>query len=136
MMKVIKKLTIVMMAVVIMLNFFSTNVYAGTDKPGKNKIWDISSDGKYSGSGLAGTSDLYSNYYFTGVTKMKISVTNNSSKNKLKVKVFKKGAIFSSSSVTVPASGTTTWTISTDSSTKYYLEFLAPCDFSWYIKKG
>ncbi|MBD5090093.1 MAG: hypothetical protein HDT30_15025 [Clostridiales bacterium] len=114
---------------------------AATNKP--NSDWSLKTvkkggNGKYEGYGTCNTVDLYSAYYFKGVSKMKISVTNVSSKKSIKVKVYKYGKYWDScvSTVQVPANGTTTWTISTSSTDKYYVKFFKPADFTWSIEKG
>ena len=114
---------------------------AGTSKP--SSTWSLKAktsggNGKYEGTGTCNTVDLYSNYYFSGVSKMKITVNNKSTKKSMKVKVYEYGSWWDScvSTVEIPANGKTTWTISTDSKEKYYLKFFKPAQFSWSIKKG
>lgn len=103
------------------------------------EVWDLDINGKYTGSGKANSSNLYSNYNFTGVKKFKIQVKNRSSKNNLKVKVLKSIDNWPDQTVSkadIPKKGTTTWNVSVDKSAKYYIKFEAPCDFSWSIQKG
>jgi len=112
----------------------SIPVYAGVDKP--TSTWDLSSKGRYNFSGEAYAVDLYTNYYLTGKSSVTISITNKSTSKSMKAKLFEKSAWFiSESTVTVPANGTTTWTVSgLDKSAKYYIQFYNPCYFSGYIK--
>lgn len=112
-------------------------VMAGTSAP--SSTWNLRAkkDGKYKGSGSCNSVDLYSNYKFTGVSKMKISVTNKSKKKNIKVKVYKDKWLDSCvSTVTIPPNGNTTWAVSTSSSKKYFLRFFKPAEFSWSIKEG
>lgn len=68
---------------------------------------------------------------------MKITVTNKSKKKNIKVKIYKDKLLDSCvSTVTIPQNGKTIWTISTNSSKKYFLRFFKPAEFSWSIKEG
>lgn len=131
----VRILCVLLMSMILSLGMLSTTAFASISKP--TDTWNLASSGAYSFSGTANVSTLYSNYYLTGASSVEISVTNYSSKNNLKVKLYKKSAwFFSESSVTVPKSGKTTWTVTgLNSNTSYYLQFNAPSDFSGYIKK-
>lgn len=131
----IKKIVGVMAIVMCMLFCNTTNAYAGLSEPTTKKSLAIDS---YEGYGYANNSPLYSNYTFTGVSKMRLTVENNSSKNNLVVKVYQCGFLWDScvSTVTVPKNGETKWTISTEKAEDYYVRFEAPSNFNWKIEKG
>jgi|GEM_PF-4052098 len=133
-MKKIKNVLKLFSMLFICVVFISTPVYAGVDKP--TSTWDLSTKGKYTFSGEAYAVDLYTNYYLTGKSSVTISITNKSTSKSMKAKLWEKGAWFiSESSVTVPANGTTTWTVSgLSKSESYYIQFYNPCYFNGYIK--
>lgn len=93
---------------------------------------------EYEFHGLAQRENLYSNYYFTGVSKVVIYVTNNHSNKTLNV-YFKQerwGANTTVCKRSISAKNFEKWSVDVDSNTKYYLRFDAPCDFEGYIIKG
>jgi hypothetical protein len=99
--------------------------------------WNLSTKGKYSFSGSAKNNGLYTNYYFTGVDKVKIYVKNNGSSNFI-VDFCKKNLLNTTvDERTVYKNGYTTYTISSLSkSKKYFLYFVPPCSFEGYIVKA
>lgn len=109
----------------------------GTSEP-KNE-WNLATKGKYEFKGSANYDNLYSNYYFTGVSREKIVVYNYRSST-LTVTVLKKG-IFNTTVQTNQVAGNTTsnpavFYVNLDSSKKYILNFDAPSNFSGYIQKA
>lgn len=78
---------------------------------------------------------MYSDYLFTGTTRVRIRV-NNYSDEQLAVKLFEKSAwFFCETKAYIPADGITIWKYSgLESNKKYYLQFYAPSDFSGYIE--
>lgn len=105
----------------------------GTGKPSETWNWN---DGTYYFHGDAGMSDLYSNYYFTGASRVEIHVENNRDTS-LKVKLLKQqiGVDFAVSEETIPPNQYKTWSVELDSDRVYMLKFYAPCLFSGYISK-
>lgn len=55
----------------------------GVLKPSSSSVWNLYTQGRYDFSGNATGSDLYTNYYLTGKSSVKIVITNHSSKNNL-----------------------------------------------------
>ncbi len=100
----------------------------GQSKPGT--AWDFS-EGAYFFSGVANISDLYSNYYFTGISRVKIYVKNSHASKTLTVKLLKqqKGVDFAVSEEKIEHGEYKEWTVSLDSSKIYILKFYAPSDF-------
>lgn len=105
----------------------------GLSKP--TKVWNFSNEIYYF-SGVAATSDLYSEYSFTNANKFEISVYNHHSEE-LTVKLLKRqsGVDWSVSTKEMEGHGYMIWTVSVDSSSEYILKFYAPSDFSGSIKK-
>lgn len=106
----------------------------GVSKPSSE--WNLSSKGQYNFSGNSYSQTLYSNYYFTGVTKVEIKVTNNCT-SKLTVKLLKSqtGVDWSQSTKTINSGEYQIWSVSgLSTSSKYILSFSGPSDFSGYIK--
>lgn len=103
------------------------------NKPGE--CWNLANDGVYWFSGYANQSDLYSNYYFTGASKVEIYVENQHATKELTVKLLKQqtGVDFSVSTEKIPAGEYKKWSVSIDSSRNYILKFYAPSDFEGYI---
>ncbi len=111
--------------------------HAGTSKPSSTWNW---SNGSYSFHGAADSNNLYTNYKFTGMTKVSITVNNTSGKYDLEVRVKSVEAWWKPdktvSTAVIPHNGTCTWEISNlDSSKKYYIIFYAPCRFTGSITK-
>ena len=132
-MKKNKSLLILMVIMLMSISILPTSVFASVNKP--TNIWNLSTKGQYEFYGDANVSELYTNYLLTGASSVKISVTNNDV-NTLKIKLYKNGSLFSTSSVNIPAHGTTSWTVNgLSSSSNYYIKFYAPCHFEGYIKK-
>lgn len=99
--------------------------------------WDLSKNTKYNFSGKANTETLYTNYLFTGVSKVKIHVNNTSSSTlKVELKKDKSGLNTVTSSKKIEGNNYIEWTVNVDSSSKYYIRFVAPCNFNGYIEKA
>lgn len=105
-----------------------------TNKPGVAWNWN---NGRYNFSGTANISILYTNYYFTNATTLKIYVYNAHDTDSLKVKLLKKqtGIDWSVSTKTINANSSLTWTVTVSPSNIYYLSFLPPSDFVGYIER-
>lgn len=103
------------------------------NKPGT--AWNLANNGVYWFSGYANQSDLYSNYYFTGASRVEIYVKNQHATKELTVKLLKQqtGVDFSVSTEKIPAGEYKTWSVSIDSSKNYILKFYAPSNFEGYI---
>ncbi len=100
-------------------------------------IWNISQKGRYNFGGQADKSTLYSNYLFTGVSKVRIRVNNNSGKTlTVELKKDKSGLNTVTSYKRIKANSYAVWTVDIDSSAKYYLRFAAESNFSGYIEKA
>ncbi|MCM1577201.1 MAG: hypothetical protein NC078_00180 [Ruminococcus sp.] len=96
--------------------------------------WDFS-NGMYHADGKAVESaSLYTNYYFTGVTSLAISITNRGN-NAITVKLRSRGLINNShGSFVVSAYGDASKVFTNlDPDKQYFFEFTGPCDFSAYI---
>lgn len=135
----VSKIMISMFLIVLMVLVTPVETYAGTFTP--TSVWKLNTKGQYNFEGKASWSKLYTNYKFTGVSSVKIKVSNKHSSKQLVVKVIEVGTVLLGTNKTVqtvkvPVSGTTTWTKSISSSEKYYLSFSAPSNFSGYIKKS
>ena len=91
--------------------------------------------GDYHFEGSADLSDLYTNYYFKGISEFTISVVNYSDTT-LTVKVLCLGSIFDSTvDSTKVYSGCSVYSTfkNLDASKRYCLLFVAPCNFKGYI---
>lgn len=104
----------------------------GLSKP--TAIWNLGVSGYYTFSGWNSSDPLYSNYKFTGVSKVRISVTNNHSSS-VTVKLLKEqpGIDFSVSTETIKAGQNKLWTANMDSSRYYILRFSSPSNFEGFI---
>lgn len=148
---VMKKLTALFMSIAIAIPAMTTSVSAeevlygltiappsnsdGGISPQSNNMpteaWDFS-NGMYVANGKAvEEASLYTNYYFTNVNTLAISVTNRSN-NALTVRLRKKTLLGNVvSSFTVPANGNGSKAFANlDPKEKYFFEFMAPCDFT------
>lgn len=101
-----------------------------------DKTWNLSTKGKYNFSGWTGSGSLYSNYLFTGVSKVDIYV-NNLSSSRITVELKKDVTGFNpiSSIKTISGNNDQKWSVDIDSSSKYYLRFTGGGDFDGYIVK-
>lgn len=101
--------------------------------------WNLSTKGSYTFAGEANIQDLYSNYLFTGVTKVSIGCQNKRTDRVLTVKLVRDDPAFDTvvSSVSIPKGGYLAWPVTGLSSpSKYYLRFYAPCYFTGSISKA
>lgn len=123
-------------------NYFSTSVgdISTYDNTIPTNVWNLSSSGMYNFNGSAnGQASLYTNYLFTGVNTLAISVKNNHKSNALKVKVCQRINVGDYSisktieSFTVYSGNTVSRSVKVDSSKRYYLEFSSPSNFNGYI---
>lgn len=133
--KIIKKIVVVTLACMFLLNFSSQEASAAVNEPSLSKVWNLAQKGKYTGSGTAQYSNLYSNYWFTGVSKMKYSINNLGSKT-ITVNVYRSDSNVSYYRGYVPAYSSLSLTMNTNSSKKYELRFSAPCNFTYSVSKG
>ncbi|MBQ4057538.1 MAG: hypothetical protein IJD40_01250 [Lachnospiraceae bacterium] len=100
-----------------------------------DEAWDWS-EGRYNFGGTSQNVDLYSNYYFTNASKLRITVENECSFD-IKVKLLKQqtGIDWSVSTETVAGGETESWTVTVSSSEVYILKFYCPTSFEGYIEK-
>lgn len=120
------------------ITYESEIVPFGTSKPTDDKIWNLTSQGRYDFNGSSTGADLYSNYFLTGVSKVKIYVKNNDSV-KLKVKLLESqwGVDWSVSDMKIDGGEEAAWTASNlDPSKKYILKFYGPSYFWGYIERA
>lgn len=129
---VLKRVNVIILTTMIFLSL-STTAFAGLSEP--KETWNLKEKGKYTFEGNASRNDLYSNYLFTGTTRVEIFVINKG-EDELTVKLFEKNAwFFSETDADIPRKGKTTWEYDElDKNEKYYLQFYAPCKFEGYIK--
>lgn len=108
--------------------------YSTNDNTYPRTTWNLSTRGKYDFSGDAyGKATLYSNYLFTGVDRLDITVFNTGT-NSITVTVKKDGLIDTVvGSFTVSAGGTAVKYYDVDDNSKYYLCFSGPCHFNGWI---
>ncbi len=123
-------------------NYFSTSVgdIVTYDNYIPTTVWNLSTSGVYNFNGSAnGQASLYTNYLFTGVDTLAISVKNNHKSNALKVKVCQRINLGKNSisktidSFTVYSGNTYSTSVKVSSSNRYYLEFSSPSNFNGYI---
>lgn len=88
--------------------------------------WNVANEGRYEFEGSSGGDDLYTNYLITGQSKYQIVCKNESSSKDMYFKVLGKR-------YKVAAGTTTTLTIQTTASKKFYILFEAPCYFTGHI---
>ena len=107
----------------------------GTSKP--SRVWSWSS-GKYSMSGSTSNTNLYTDYMFTGTSKLTVTFTK--ANENIKMELYKVG-LFDSKFSTITATRLTaddlaqgkTRTVNfvgMNPSTKYYIKIIAPAHFS------
>ncbi len=99
-------------------------------------VWNLNTKGKYNFSGWTGSGSLYSNYLFTGVSKVDIYV-NNLSSSRITVELKKNtvGINPISSIKTISGKNDQKWSVDINSSSEYYLRFTGGGDFEGYIVK-
>lgn len=98
--------------------------------------WNLATKGKYSLSGSADHSLLYTNYFFNGVNSMNITINNKGSES-VTVKVYKMGSIdILRSMVIIGAGKSKTWNVGTKKDADYYICFSAPCTVSGTVSNG
>lgn len=98
--------------------------------------WNLATEGSYSLSGSADHSLLYTNYYFTGVNSMDITIRNRGSES-VTVKVYKMGSLdVLRSMVIIGAEKSKTWNVGTKKDANYYICFSAPCTVSGTVSNG
>lgn len=152
-MKKMKKLFLLVVAV-LLLFVSTTNAYAlennglceqpnylsdeistyGIEKP--ESEWDLSKEGRYSFSGWCHDHYLYTDYLFTGASKVNIKVKNYSDE-KITVKLLEKKTLIdtSASTRTIEAGDTLEWSASSlNSKGYYYLQFSKGSTVSGYIE--
>ena len=118
-------------------SFLDDNVYSINSVSIPSSVHNLNTAGQYDFHGEAYAQDLYTNYLFTGVSKVKIHVKNNHSKRlKVQLKEKKAGINPVVSTQYVEANNSATYTVSVNSSKKYYIRFVHECVFEGYIKKG
>lgn len=94
------------------------------------RTWNLVDNGKYTFNGLATVSDLYTNYYLTGKSSFNIFVVNDSRSWQLEVRVVKKKGKELIKTYTVDTKTEAHFSVTgLDKGEKYYLLFVAPCDF-------
>lgn len=106
-----------------------------TVKP--SKVWNLETKGTYKFHGTNIMDTLYSNYMFTGVTRVRIHIENTGSKS-IMVRLLKSqtGIDFAVTKNTVEAGESLTWTAKVEKNRKYILRFEHGSSFSGYIEKA
>lgn len=131
----IKKVWLILLIMALVVELNPIQASATVNKPSENWNLNPSKDGRYSGRGNAKGTNLYSNYNFTSVTKMRFEVVNKGEKD-ITVNIYRTDAYVSYYRITVEANSTAIWNMSTNSSKKYYVRFSAPCNFTYTVTKG
>ena len=100
-----------------------------------SNVWNLSSSGRYDFSGVAtGKANLYTNYLFTGVNSLAISVTNKNTST-LTVTVYKNGIILTKvGSFIVNPNTSSVKSYNVKSNNNYYIAFSSPCNFSGFVQ--
>jgi hypothetical protein len=80
-------------------------------------------------AGVANNSNLFTNNFFTGASKVAIEVHNKHSST-LKYKLYKKGSLFAVETFTLKPGQSQLTALNVNSSGKYYIKFYAPSNFS------
>lgn len=99
--------------------------------------WNLATKGKYSFSGKSYNTGLYTNYYFTGVTAVKIYIKNTG--NDILTASFLKKQLINKElhSVDVSSGSSITYKVNKlDSSKRYMIYFIPSGTFSGYIMKA
>lgn len=96
---------------------------------------NLKTQGRMNFSGVASGSTLYSNYYFIGKPEARIQIKNNHASKDLKVRVYKKNALYPTWERVVYSG----WTVNAhilnlDSNGLYYIKFDAPSNFTGYVE--
>lgn len=115
-------------------NFTTASITRDNNIP--TATWDLSTYGTYYFSGYAQNSaPLYTLYNFTGKSTFHIVVTNLGY-TMITVRLYKNGIIDTEQTNFSVAAGNTAeiWVTGLSASSKYYLQFSAPCSFSGYIE--
>lgn len=135
-MKNIKRIVCVALIFVIGFQVTANKVMAGTAKPTKD--YNLSKK-SYSGGGECNSVDLYSNKLFTGVSKLKIKVTDKG-KHAFIVKVYRRDNAHWYSvdtkmhTMKVPKAGDASVTLNVAKSARYYLLFEPAAKFTYTVK--
>lgn len=95
--------------------------------------YNLAKKGIYRGYGEAVGIDLYSNYYFTGVSRMRFHIYNYGDE-KFTVNVYKKGNIFCQKRWEVTGHSTSIKLMDTESNSRYYIIFDSPCSFNYSVQ--
>lgn len=106
-----------------------------TEKP--SAVWNLATKGRYNFHGTNIMDTLYSNYMFTGVTRVRIYINNTGNKD-IVVRLLKSqtGIDFATTKNTVEAGESLTWTAKVESNQKYILRFERGTTFSGYIEEA
>lgn len=106
----------------------------GTTIPAASAVHNISMHGQMDFNGVASYSALYTNKYFTGYYLPQIHVHNTHSYEKLVVQLFNKGGIFPIETWEIGPGYRLNASPVVDPNQNYYLKFLAPSNFTGYVK--
>ena len=102
------------------------------------KVWNLKTKGRYNFSGHTESNTLYTNYLFTGVSKVVIYVKNNLSDENVKFQLKKDvsgiNSTVSTNYVDKGKGSYTKTTVKVDAKCYYYIRFPATCNFSGYIE--
>lgn len=131
--RVTKRIVMVALLILISSNINFTAASAQRDKP--TETWNLSSKGTYYGSGNATTVNLFSNYMYTGASKLKVMV-NNLGNQDLTVEIYRSDDIVCYYRYVIPAKEGHIFSMNSNSSKKYYFKFIRPCKFDWWVKAG
>lgn len=102
------------------------------------QLWNWN-NGPYEFSGVADSSDLYTNYYFTNASQVVIHVDNLHETERLKVRVIIKrdqGIQISTDTTYIEPGHSEEWTVNLDSNKSYFLRFSGPSDFEGWINRS
>lgn len=110
----------------------------GTSKPSRSTKWNLATQGQRTISGASSYTVLYSNYNFTGTSRMNVSITPTKVGD-VTYKVYKNNLLTDTLIGTYTAKyGKMTMHIfkNLDSDGLYYLKFEVPCYFNGYVVEG
>ena len=114
-----------------------TSGIKGSSKP--SSTWNLATQGDLHFSGNTANTDLYTNYYFTGATSINVDTTVTKWYD-VTIELWRYGLIWdtklATTTVAVNPNSVNIWILSgLNSSSKYYLKFLAPAYFTGYVTK-
>ena len=109
----------------------------GLKKP--TEVWNLAKKGTYKLEGYADNNALYSEYLFTGVTSIKVTLTETGKYYPVTAELYRKDWIFDNKigDLTAAKDSTKSRTFTgLDKSKNYYLRIPAPCQFKGTVSAG